>query len=101
MNFGPFIDRYFAMFLETGSSPLDCRLSISVSLLAEFAADDCAELPARVEPPIDSLQTLRLSNLLLILFELVSGMTNLCLSNSPFVGKFLAECLSSCMFGED
>jgi len=101
MNFGPFRDRYFAMFLETGSSPLDWTLSFSVSFLAELTAEDCAELPARVEPPIGSLHTLRLFNLKLILFEVVSGIMNLCLSDSAFVGKFLAECRSNYVFGDD
>jgi len=89
------------MFLETGSSPLDWTLSFSVSILAELAAEDCAELPARVEPPIDILQTLRQLNLELILLEVVSGIMNLCLSDSAFVGKFLAECRSNYVFGDD
>jgi len=97
MNFGPFIDRYFSMLLATGSIPLKWQLPASDIGLAESKPADWAELSARVEPA-DSLHT---SSLLLCLFELESGYSNLFLSKSSLEGKFRAECLNAAMhFGE-
>jgi len=59
MNFGPFIDRYFNMFWETGSIVLEVISMSADCRLAESKPDDYAdyaELPARVELP-DSLLT--------------------------------------------
>jgi len=97
MNFGPFIDRYFAMLLATGSIPLKWQLPASDIGLAESKPADWAELSARVEPA----DSLHISSLMLGLFDFESGYSNLFLSKSSLEGKFRAECLNAAIhFGE-